>query len=212
MTDNKVISVAAGCWLRWCVITGSRHSMRKKDTITIFTNCEISGKPSACWKPLGELVNSRGLLWKVCLEYLLLGSVWLVWPSRAQSRGFVGIAPSSELSWKSPLSVYPHTLVKVKRERFVHNVTKKCGFLVFFPPTPTPLDSYSDFGVNCARKNILPTFSFISTAILLLPKSKYCVFPAFHISCIYICENPHPPWTETQITPEAKWLHNGVFY
>lgn len=55
------------------------------------------------------------------------------------------------------------------------------------------LDSHWDFGVHCARKNILPTFSFIYVEILPLHKAKYRVFAAFHLFYIYICENSHPP-------------------
>lgn len=60
-------------------------------------------------------VNLTDLLWKVCLVYLLLGAVWLVCVNAGHTaevllvQRHLVITPESQ-----PLSVYPHTLVKVK--------------------------------------------------------------------------------------------------
>lgn len=83
MTDNKVISVATGCWRRWCVITGEEspwagewRQHERKGHNSNFCHQEFQESPLPA-KTIRRAVNLTDLLWKVCLVYLLLSAVWL---------------------------------------------------------------------------------------------------------------------------------------
>lgn len=135
MTDNKVLLQAVGNGGAWSLEKrlpghGIGGSMREKDTFPIFATRNFR---KTMLKTIMRAVNLTDLLWKVCLVYVLLSAVWLVCVNAGDTaevllvQRHLVIIPESQ-----PLSLYPHTLVKVKsikvQQRDLFSVTKNVDF------------------------------------------------------------------------------------